>query len=258
MPILSVITVVKDDATSLRRTLNSLITQDNTALHFSNWELVIVDGSNPSLESELSFGPKNRYFWQQPAGIYSAMNYGVSQARGDYLLFINAGDTLATNETLEKLISLLTDKSPEWAFGRVLFSSDSGRELNEPDWDYEVEARRLFARGLFPSHQGTLIKRDLMNSLNGFDSSYQITSDYHLMLRTSLVAHPLVLDFPLANFQQGGASTQNWRTASREFHRARVEVFNPGGLAKIREWSDSAVGFVKTGLGHAVSRVHRG
>jgi putative colanic acid biosynthesis glycosyltransferase len=258
VPILSVITVVKDDATGLLRTLDSLTTQENLAPHSIDWELVIVDGSSPPAEITLDLGLNSRYFWQEPAGIYSAMNYGVSQAHGTYLLFLNAGDTLATSDSLAKLISLLTHSSPEWAFGPVLFSSEFGRALVEPDWVYEREVRRLFARGLFPAHQGTLIKRDLVNSLNGFDSRYQIASDYHLMLRASSVAKPLRIDFPIANFQQGGASTQHWRTAAKEFHQARVEVFKPRGWAQFQEWSDTAVGYLKTGLGHAVAGVRRG
>lgn len=260
MPILSVITVVKDDATGLRRTLESLTAQVELIQHPANWELLIVDGSTPPLESQLESAPAKltRFFWQQPAGIYSAMNYGVFEAHGDYLLFLNAGDTLATNSTLNSLIQFLAANSPDWAFGRVLFTSESGRELVEPDWDYHGEANRLFARGLFPSHQGTLIKRELINTLNGFDLSYQITSDYQMLLRASLVAQPLVIEFPIANFQQGGASTHNWFTAAKEFHRARVEVFRPSGWARFVEWSDTAVGYAKAGLGRAMTEVRRG
>ncbi len=102
------------------------------------------------------------------------------------------------------------------------------------------------------------MKRNLVHTLGGFDPSYRITGDYHLLLRASLVAKPLVFGFPIANFQQGGASTQNWRMAAKEFHRARVEVFRPRGWARIQEWSDTAVGFMKVLLVHGGAWARRG
>lgn len=260
MPILSVITVVKDDATGLRRTLESVHNQNLPGHNYRSWEVVVVDGSAPELrEVALGAGLENmRFFCQAPAGIYSAMNFAVTEALGDYLLFVNAGDTLVNTSILGTLIDVLERESPGWAFGRVHFTSESGRQLSEPQWNYDTEADHLFARGLFPSHQGTVVRRDLVSKLGGFDQNFAIASDYHLMLRVHQNSRPLVLDFAVADFQQGGASTVKWRKAIGEFHRARVEVFQPSGFVRVREWSDTAVQYMKTGLGHAVKGFRRG
>ena len=248
MPILSVITVVKDDPTGLRNTLDSISQQervDPTQLQF-----VVIDGSSPSLEDLVTDSglPNVSYIWQKPQGIFSAMNFGVSHAQGDYVLFLNAGDTLFDTQVLSQLIVFLKSSSPIWAYGRVHFTSTSGQDLTEPPWSYDAERSRLFARGLFPSHQGTVMRLDLIKSLGGFDETYQITSDYHLMLRASNQSQPEFIPFPIAHFQQGGASTQNWRTAIAEFHRARTSVFEPRGIKRLQEWTDTAVGFAKTSL----------
>jgi glycosyltransferase involved in cell wall biosynthesis len=256
VPILSVITVVKDDPTGLRNTLDSVSQQervDPTQLQF-----VVIDGSSPSLEDLVTDSVLTNvsYIWQKPQGIFSAMNFGVSHAQGDYVLFLNAGDTLFDTQVLSQLIVFLQSGSPTWAYGRVHFTSPSGQDLTEPPWSYDAERSRLFARGLFPSHQGTVMRLDLLKSLGGFDETYQITSDYHLMLRASNQSRPEFIPFPIAHFQQGGASTQNWRTAIAEFHRARTSVFEPRGIKRLQEWTDTAVGFAKTSLAPVKAGLH--
>ncbi len=250
MPILSVITVVKDDPLGLRHTLNSMLEQqriDPTHIQF-----VVIDGSSPAMEDVVTnSGIANfSYFWQKPEGIFSAMNFGISQAQGDYVLFLNAGDTLFDSDALSQLIDFLQSKAPTWAYGRVNFTSSTGKDLVEPSWSYAVERSQLFARGLFPSHQGTVMRLNLIKSLGGFDETYRITSDYHLMLKASKESEPEFISFPLAHFQQGGASSQNWRTAVAEFHRARVSVFKPRGIKQLQEWSNTGIGFVTSSLAH--------
>jgi glycosyltransferase involved in cell wall biosynthesis len=248
VPFLSVITVVKDDPLGLRHTLNSMLEQQR--IDSDHIQFVVIDGSSPALEDVLTdSGITNfSYFWQKPEGIFSAMNFGLSQAHGDYVLFLNAGDTLFDSDVLSHLVDFLQSSAPNWAYGRVIFTSSNGKDLTEPSWSYAAERSQLFSRGLFPSHQGTVMRRNLIQSLGGFDETYRITSDYHLMLKASKDSKPGLIPFPIAHFQQGGASTQNWRTAVGEFHRARVSVFEPRGVQQLQEWTNTAVGFVTASL----------
>jgi glycosyltransferase involved in cell wall biosynthesis len=213
-------------------------------------QFLVIDGSSPTMEEVLTNSGITdvSYFWQKPEGIFSAMNFGLSQAQGDYVFFLNAGDTLFNSDVLSRLIEFLQSSAPNWAFGRVNFTSSTGKDLTEPSWSYAAERSQLFARGLFPSHQGTVMRRSLIQSLGGFDETYQITSDYHLMLKASKDSEPGFIPFPIAHFQQGGASTQNWRKAVGEFHRARVSVFEPHGVEQLQEWTNTAIGFVTTSL----------
>lgn len=248
MSILSVITVVKDDPQGLRHTLNSMTEQQR--IDPAQIQFLVIDGSSPTMEEVLSNSGITdvSYFWQKPEGIFSAMNFGLSQAQGDYVFFLNAGDTLFNSDVLSRLIEFLQSSAPNWAFGRVNFTSSTGKDLTEPSWSYAAERSQLFARGLFPSHQGTVMRRNLIQSLGGFDETYQITSDYHLMLKASKDSEPGFIPFPIAHFQQGGASTQNWQKAVGEFHRARVSVFEPRGVQQLQEWTNTAIGFVTTSL----------
>jgi hypothetical protein len=89
------------------------------------------------------------------------------------------------------------------------------------------------------------MRTDLLRTVGGFDARYRIAADYAAFLQVSLLADPVVLDFVIADFFEGGASTSHWRAAFKEFHRARLEVFAPQGSDRLREQWDTWFGVTK-------------
>lgn len=236
MPGLSIVTVVKDDPEGLQRTMASIQAQGDL-----DAEVVIVDGSQSPLENVALSTLPWRIVRQTPRGIYPAMNAGLEAARGEYVHFLNAGDTFSDSATLTRVLSgLRVAPGVTWAFGGVQFFDTSGLPLSEPTWSYESERQRLFARGVFPAHQGVVARTAVLRELGGFDESYIVAADYKLMLRLAICATPIRWEWPIARFQQGGASSQRWLTAIREFHRARSEVFQASGGRHILELIDTA------------------
>lgn len=236
-PWLTIATVVKDDAEGFARTWASLESSDLAGV-----EVVVVDSSSPADSAALArmleagLGPAAVvYEWREPAGIYPAMNEALELASGDYILYLNAGDELFDDGTLKRLRGALVAGGPEWAFGPVEIIEAGGLRVITPPWDYSTEKRALFSRGHFPAHQGTVVRRDLLTRLGGFDTSYRISADYACFLRLSQIADPLVLPFVVARFHEGGVSTTAWQESFREFHRARREILRPRGAAALRE-----------------------
>jgi glycosyltransferase involved in cell wall biosynthesis len=253
VPTISIVTVVKDDAAGLQRTLASIASQGE-----SDAELIVVDGSTTSLPLDQALSIPVHVISEPPTGIYPAMNRGLFAAQGRYTYFLNAGDVLADSRVLDRMITGLREADfPLWAFGAVRFYNASGELLTEPDWSYPAERKRLFARGRFPAHQGFISQTETMRTLNGFDTSYRITADYAMMLELSRIADPIRWNWPIAEFRQGGASTQHWRQALREFHRARVTVFEPSGFARLREQTDTAVHSVHVTGAHLIASMRR-
>ncbi len=88
---LSVITVTFNAEMTLERTLKSV--QEQT---YHNIEHVIVDGASkddtPMLISRYS-NEKMKWMSEPDKGLYDAMNKAVAMASGDYICFLNAGDT---------------------------------------------------------------------------------------------------------------------------------------------------------------------
>jgi hypothetical protein len=251
--LITVVSVVKDDVPGLRLTLDSFGTNSGT-----DSRILVLDGSTdrdsiPNLLQEYSF-LDIEYRWSPPIGVYGAMNQALEFVRSEYVYFLNAGDRLASEQVPAKLNSVLARDSPLWAFGRVLFFTERGESLPEPKWSYQEERRRLFARGLFPAHQGVVVRTEALHQQGGFDRGFHIAADYASILKLSCEAAPLELDFPLAIFQQGGLSTTEWRLSLREFHRARVNIFQPSGMAALCEYFDTFKIQMKT---HAYRSVQR-
>ena len=101
--ILSVVTVVRNDSEGLAKTLKNL----QHELAHDRVEFVIIDGSdNPSQMSEDS---RVKYFFGRDQGISHAFNKGELRATGQFVLFINAGDTLVENVGPSLLRTLMQD-----------------------------------------------------------------------------------------------------------------------------------------------------
>jgi len=239
---LTVITVVKNDAVGFGRTLDSLQGQD-----LSGVEFIIIDGSDdsdeiPSLLQESAV--QAHYYWEEPAGIYAAMNEGLRRAQGDYCYFANAGDTLFTLDVITRS-RMFAVEGPTWMFGPVEIVSSDGTKVITPHWDYENEKKQCFSRGLFPCHQGTFVRTEVLRGLGGFSPHFTIVSDYAMFLELSRISNPQELDFVVASFAEGGISTMRWRESLREFHKARMMILRPHGVQLAQERWNTAAGFAR-------------
>lgn len=110
-PLFSIITVVFNGEKLLPGTAESVFKQT-----FTNYEYLIVDGASKDntvayihrLETQM---PNLRWISERDKGLYDAMNKGLFLAKGDFVLFLNAGDHLHAPDTLEKLAALVTPQT---------------------------------------------------------------------------------------------------------------------------------------------------
>lgn len=238
LPWLTVVTVVKDDPAAFARTAESLQIQRDAGM----WEWIVIDSSQDTTEiativhsHPLIGDTPVRVDWCAPRGVYPAMNTAVGLAAGDFVLFLNAGDTLIADDVLTRVHEVVQRHEPRWLFGPVEIVQIDGVRVRTPPWDVATERRACFARGHFPPHQGTFARRADVLAAGGFDPRYAIAADYAMFLELALISDPLQLDFPVAVFVEGGLSTQRWRQSFREFHAARRAILAPRGMAAWRE-----------------------
>ena len=222
-PLLTIVTVVKDDPEGFARTRASV-----TPHLGDDIEWLVVDSSTHRVDA-----PEATYNWTPPAGIYAAMNDGLARATGEYIYFLNAGDVITTGALPAIRAALVT--RPTWAYGQVGFVQPDGRVITPRPFNYAAERRALFARGRFPAHQGTVARTEVLRGVGGFDTRYTVAADYHAMLKLSAGADPVELPDVIAEFAVGGISSTQWRHSLREFQQARREVFNPRGIAALRD-----------------------
>lgn len=102
-PDISIITIVKDDALALERTISSVSQQ-----FLKSYEFIIIDGGSidGTVDVISSHADLVSSWVSEPDhGIYDAMNKGLAHATGDWVIFLNAGDTFANQEVLQRIFS---------------------------------------------------------------------------------------------------------------------------------------------------------
>ena len=128
----SIVTVVLNDLPGLLQTAKSLASQTNTDV-----EWIVIDGASTGAHriEKHSLTPSPTTFVSEPdAGIYDAMNKGWKNASGEWVLFLNAGDTLCQGRTLEDVVPQLEASPASWAFGmvRMLTAAETSSESKTP------------------------------------------------------------------------------------------------------------------------------
>ncbi len=103
LPRLSIITVVRNDARGLVRTLVSVAAQN-----YANRQVILIDGGSTdgTLETIRQHAAAIDIWVSEPdEGIYHAMNKGVVLADGEWMLFMNSGDEFAGADALSSAIA---------------------------------------------------------------------------------------------------------------------------------------------------------
>ena len=192
---------------------------------FTDWELVIVqDGSNQEtielLKAWLEKEPRIRYFARGKVGsIADASNYGIEQARGEYVALLDDDDAWSDPNKLAMQVDFL-DRNPEYAAcggGYVIVDQD-GRELGrflKPEHDAQIRSRALLANPLV--NCASIFRRTINGELSLYDATLPGFADWDFWLM--LGAKGKLYNFPLyvANYSlwPGGGSFQAIRTNAR-------------------------------------------
>lgn len=201
---ISIITVVYNDKVGLEKTILSVISQ---SYHYI--EYVVVDGGSTdgTLEVIKKYSDKITKWISEPdRGIYDAMNKGINLSSGQWLNFMNAGDTFYTNMTVEQVVPLL--KETPIVYGKVLRISErssfvvKGITTKNPHI-YD------FLNSSF-QHQACFINRILFDKYGGYSTYYRLASDSKFFFDTVAINHEKVkyIDKIIAIFQLNGASSR--------------------------------------------------
>lgn len=177
-PLFSIITITYNAGRELPPTLASVNSQSCT-----DYEHLIIDGASTDNTLALANAPGNlrRHTYSEPdKGLYDAMNKGLALARGQYVLFLNAGDTFSTNTTLARYAAAASpDIDIIYADTRIV---DASRHILGPR-HLKAPARltlKSFARGMLVCHQAFMMRRD---KAPRYDLQYRFSADYDWCLR---------------------------------------------------------------------------
>ena len=155
-PKLSIITVVYNDCGGLNITLNSIKRQS-----FQDYEWIIIDGGSIDGSVELIKENKTlikRWVSEPDEGIYDAMNKGIRFATGDWVTFMNAGDSYTDASSLQTIFSIPLSTA-QFIYSDIFLLTESGKPVRY------LSAERLtklsITKGMIACHQAMFVKRSL-------------------------------------------------------------------------------------------------
>jgi len=220
----SVITINYNNAQGLQKTVDSVISQT-----FKDYEFIVIDGC--STDGSVDIIKKNEgkiSYWvsEKDGGIYNAQNKGAKKATGEYCLFLNSGDCLAEETTLENVVKQL-DK--DIVYGDLWIENAKGErtKVGSPDvlGVYHFMISTLW-------HPCSLIKRSLFEKYGYYNESFKITGDYEFFIRVILknkVSYRHI-SVPISIFDTSGTSNRPENQLLEKEERKKSWALNYSGL----------------------------
>src|SRR5690606_19468930 len=186
MPTLSVITVVYNNVRDIERTLKSVIGQT-----YPHIEYLVIDGNSTdgTVAVIKQYAERIAYWVSEPDnGIYDAMNKGLQRATGDYVLFMNSGDEIYAQDTVEQVFGSAPDA--DIYYGETEMYNENWESLGLRRHAIPAQFNwRSFRFGMNISHQAIYIRR----SIAGFyDPRYQLSADIDWIIRAAKKANKIV------------------------------------------------------------------
>lgn len=220
-PFFSVVTVVRNAASQIERTLESVIGQD-----MDNYEYIVIDGASTdgTLEIIRRYSDHINYIISEAdAGIYNAMNKGLSKASGCYIIFMNAGDCFASETVLSQVALSVHNTTFNLLYGDYIRVSGTGSTQTIPS----RTADKIWY-GMIASHQSIFYNLDFLRSeCLKYDESYRIAADYKLTTEIINRSEPgkiAKLPICISRFELGGISTLDMDRGLAEADRVRKDV----------------------------------
>jgi len=171
-PLISVITVVYNNVEHIEETIKSVINQS-----YKNVAYIIIDGGSTDGTVDIIKKYKKKiYYWvsEPDKGIYDAMNKGISHAKGDYINFLNSGDTFYSNKVISKIAEIINKKDADLIYGKFNASYSTYNIIK----DNQIYLK--FGKGI--CHQTAFVKNRLLKE-NNFDKNYKSAADFNFFCK---------------------------------------------------------------------------
>lgn len=231
-PLFSIITITFNAESTLEPTLRSVAAQQE-----NDYEYLIVDGASKDGTVALArqYDCVTRIISEPDRGLYDAMNKGIKAATGEYLVFLNAGDSLYAPDTLKKLHDFIGENRPDILYGETaIVDSDrrfiAMRRLKTP----EKLSWKSFRMGMLVCHQAFIVRRELAPL---YDLSYRFSADFDWCIRCMKKARTIAnTHLTLINYLNEGVTTRNHKASLKERYRIMVKYYGFISVSLLHLW----------------------
>ncbi len=200
---ISIITINYNNASGLATTLESVAKQTYTHI-----EHIIIDGDSTDGSKEVleKYTLYNAIKISEPdSGIYNAMNKGVKKATGDYLLFINSGDSLRSDDVIETVVPTLAG-GKDFYYGDLMMQFTEGDRIRK--YPEVLSFYYFFHKGSLP-HPSLFFKKDLFTRIGLYNEKFKIVADWDYYV-CAIFKHDATyerMDLVISNFDAYGISS---------------------------------------------------
>ena len=225
-PKISIITIVYNDQTHIEKTLNSVLNQT-----YNNIEYVIIDGNSKdnTLSIINNYSDKISKIISEPdKGLYDAMNKGLKNTTGDYVLFMNSGDTFFSHNTINKVFNNF--ENADIYYGDTLLVNHNGNNLGKRRLRPPKKLTwKSFKQGMLVCHQSVFIKKSITDL---YDLQYKFSADFDWVIKALKKAQYIKnTEITISKYLSEGITTHNRKKSLIE--RFRIMCIHYGYLSTI-------------------------
>ena len=204
LPLISIITVVYNNAETISRSIESVLNQD-----YQNVEYILVDGgsTDDTVEIIKKYEDAIDYYVSEPdTGIYNAMNKGLSLVTGDYIALLNSDDWYEPG-LFSEIASKIRQNSRKIYVAPTRVLSETYKKIMVRGVLHFDE--RVYLR-MPVSHPGSFIPAEIYNDIGKFDEKYHLVADWDFFIRAYRQgAEVEELERIYVNYWRAGATAVN-------------------------------------------------
>jgi glycosyltransferase involved in cell wall biosynthesis len=227
LPTITVITVVFNDVHNIRQTIRSVLDQEYPSL-----EYIIIDGGSCDgtlVEIEQYRHRIAHLISEKDRGIYDAMNKGIALASGQWVNFMNSGDTFHSSKVLRNI------KFSEHTDAAVLFGKTWRRDSKIVTAPRPIEV--LKTGGIHACHQSMFFNRHLLGKDLWYCDTLKLSGDSELVTKLYAKNYKMAyVDVIVADYMGGGMASSGeiplvllWRERLRRYGYV-YQYFGMSGL----------------------------
>lgn len=243
-PRVSVVMLTYNRPQFIRRAIQSVVTQD-----FTNWELIIIQDAEQELTraviGEWSGDPRFRHLHRDtPGNVASALNFGIRQARGEFIAILDDDDLWISSNKLSTQLAYLR-ANPDCVAcggGAIVIDENENEKLRylKPEHDEQIRSKMLHANPM--AHSTTLYRKASAEKVGLYDESLPGYQDWDFFIKMARLGKLYNFPEPLMYYTlwSGGTTYGRLRLNAKSAVRivARHGKDFPGsGVAHVLAWS---------------------
>ncbi len=250
---ISIITATFNSAATVRDTIESVLNQT-----YSDWELIIKDGGSKddTLEICRSYADERIHIVACPDhGLYDAMNQGIAAAKGEVVGILNSDDFYFDNQVLERIATTLSDETIGCVYGDLQFVDAKDTSKVVRIWKGSQYQKGGFRKGWHPAHPTFYARKSYFDEYGAFDTSFQVSADFELMLRfiEKCQVSSRYIPHYFVRMRMGGESTGSLKNIIKG-NKNILRAFEKNGISRppfylVRRLAPKVLSVIRTKLG---------